>query len=188
MVETVDDKTLISLFFARSEQAIAALDRAYGKLCRKVSGQFLADHRDVEECVSDSYLAVWNAIPPQEPNPLVGFLCAIVRRISVSRHRHNTAVKRSSQFTESLEELEHTLSSPDNPEAVLERKELTRALERFLDGQNRENRVIFLRRYWFADSIQQIARRVGLRENTVSVRLNRLRRELREYLHKEGLL
>lgn len=184
----MDDQTLIGLFFSRSEQAIAALDRAYGKLCRKVSGQFLADHRDVEECVSDSYLAVWNAIPPQEPNPLVGFVCAIVRRISVSRHRHNTAAKRSSQYVQSLEELEHTFSSPDTPESALERKELIMALERFLDAQTRENRVIFLRRYWFADSIQQIARQVGLRENTVSVRLNRLRQELREHLYEEGLL
>lgn len=184
----MDDSSLIDLFFARSEQAIAALDRTYGRLCRKVSGQFLFDHRDVEECVSDSYLAVWNAIPPRKPNPLTGFVCAIVRRISVSRHRQNTAAKRSSQYTESLEELEHTLSSPDTPEAALERKELTLALERFLDAQTRENRVIFLRRYWFADTIPQIARQVGLRENTVSVRLNRLRRELREYLHKEGFL
>ena len=184
----MDDHTLIRLFLARSELAISALDQSYGKLCRKVSGQFLTDHRDVEECVSDSYLAVWNAIPPQEPNPLVGFVCAIVRRISVSRHRHNTAVKRSSQFVQSLEELEHALSSPDTPESALERKELILALERFLDSQTRENRVIFLRRYWFADSIQQIAQQVGLRENTVSVRLNRLRRDLRDHLHQEGLL
>ena len=115
----MDDKTLIDLFFARSEQAIAALDRAYGKLCRRISGQILLDRRDVEECVSDSYLAVWNAIPPRRPDPLMGFVCAIVRRISISRHRSNTAVKRNSQYAESLEELEHTLSSPDTPQAAL---------------------------------------------------------------------
>ena len=118
----MDDKTLIELFFARSEQAITALDYAYGRLCRALSGQILSDHRDVEECVSDSYLAVWNAIPPQKPDPLRGFVCAIVRRISISRHRSNTAAKRGSCYAHSPEELENTLASPDTPEAALERK------------------------------------------------------------------
>lgn len=184
----MNDKTLIGLFLARSEQAISALDQAYGRLCRTLSGQILPDHRDVEECVNDSYLAVWNAIPPQEPDPLRSFVCAIVRRISVSRHRHNTAAKRSNAYTESLEELENTLASPDTPETALERKLLIRALEEFLDAQSRENRVIFLRRYWFADSYRDIARQVGLSENAVAVRLNRLRQALRDHLHKEGLL
>lgn len=184
----MDDRTLIDLFFSRSERAIAALDQAYGRLCRKISGQILPDQRDVEECVSDAYLGVWNSIPPQRPNPLVGFVCAIVRRISISRHRRNTAAKRSSQYTVSLEELEPCLATTDTPESAMERKELTCALERFLDSLTRENRVIFLRRYWFSDSYRQISRQVGLSENTVSVRLTRLRKHLRTYLQKEGLL
>ena len=184
----MDDGRLIELFYARAEDAIAALDRAYGRMCRRLSGQILQDHRDVEECVSDSYLKFWNAVPPARPDPLRTFLYAIVRRISITRYHYNTAARRNSQYQVSLEELDGCLSGPDTPEAAVERKELTAALERFLDGLTRENRVIFLRRYWFTDSYGQIARQVGLSEKAVSVRLVRIRRDLRAYLQKEGLL
>lgn len=184
----MDDKGLIELFFARAEEAIAELDRAYGRLCRSLSGQILPDRRDVEECVNDSYLNVWNAVPPARPNPLKTFLCTVVRRVSITRYHHNTAAKRDSQYTVSLEELDGCLSGPDTPEAAVERKELTAALEGFLDGLTQENRVIFLRRYWFADSYSQIARQVGLSENAVSVRLVRIRKDLRTHLQKEGFL
>lgn len=184
----MEDEQIIDLFFARDQQAITELDVKYGRLCRKLSGQILADPRDIQECISDAYLGVWNAIPPRRPNPLAAFLCTLVRNISITRCHHNTAVKRNSQYDAALDELEGCLAAPDTPQSALERKELTRALERFLDSLSRENRVIFLRRYWFSDPYAAIAARVGLSERNVSVRLHRIRSALRAFLQKEGYL
>ena len=181
----MEDSQIIDLFFARDEEAIGAVDAKYGRLCRDLSRRILADDRDAQECVSDAYLGLWNAIPPQRPDPLLAFLCRLVRNISITRYHYNTAAKRSSQYEVALEELEHTLAAPETPETVLERKELTRLLNAFLSGLSRQDRVIFLRRYWFADSYAQIAARTGLREGTVSARLTRLRKKLRQFLEEQ---
>lgn len=182
------DNEIIDLFFARSEQAITELDTKYGHTCRKLSFNILNDHLDVEECMNDSYLGVWNAIPPQRPDPLLAFLCRIVRNLSIARYRHNTAQKRNSAFDLALSELEYCIASPDTVEQSLEVKLLAQTIEQFLDTLTVENRVIFMRRYWFADSYADIAERTGLTQKNVSVRLNRLRRSLRDFLCKEGVL
>lgn len=184
----MEDTQIIDLFFARSEDAIGAVDAKYGRLCHDLSRHILNDDRDVQECVSDAYLGLWNAIPPQRPNPLLAFLCKLVRNISITRHHYNTAAKRASQYEVALEELEHCLASPETPETAMEQKELTQLLEEFLAGLNREDRVIFLRRYWFADSYADIAPRVGMREGTVSVRLSRVRKKLRVFLQDKEVL
>lgn len=184
----MDDNQIIALFFARSEQAISELDRKYGAVCHNLSFQILQDRLDAQECVNDAYLGIWNAVPPQRPNPLLTFLCALVRKISITRYHYNTAAKRNSRYTAALEELEGCLAAPDTPEAAAERKELVRLLERFLDSLSRTDRVIFLRRYWFADGYAEIARQVGLSEKNVSVRLSRTRKLLREYLIREDAL
>ena len=184
----MEDSKIIDLFFARDEDAIGAVDTKYGRLCQDLSRRILADDRDVQECISDAYLGLWNTIPPQRPNPLVAFLCKLVRNLSVTRYHYNTAAKRSSRYEVALEELEHSLSAPETPETVLERKELTRLLEEFLSGLSRQDRVIFLRRYWFADSYAAIGDRVALREGTVSVRLTRLRKKLRHFLVEKEVL
>ena len=184
----MDDSKIIELFFARDEDAIGAVDTKYGRLCHDLSRRILADERDAQECVSDAYLGLWNTIPPRRPNPLLAFLCKLVRNISVTRYHYNTAAKRSSRYEVTLEELENTLAAPETPETVLERKELTQLLETFLSGLSRQDRVIFLRRYWFADSYAEIANRTGLREGTVSVRLTRLRKKLRHFLEEKEVL
>lgn len=181
----MEDGKIIDLFFARDEDAIGAVDVKYGRLCRDLSRRILADDRDVQECVSDAYLGLWNAIPPRRPDPLLAFLCKLVRNLSITRYHYNTAAKRSSRYEVAMEELEHCLAAPETPETVLERKELTRLLEEFLLGLSRQDRVIFLRRYWFADSYTEIADRVALREGTVSVRLTRLRKKLRHFLEEK---
>lgn len=181
----MEDSKIIDLFFARDEDALEAVDTKYGRFCHDLSRRILADNRDVQECVSDAYLGLWNAIPPQRPNPLLAFLSKLVRNISVTRYHYNTAAKRSSQYEVALEELEHCLAAPETPETVLERKELTRLLEEFLSGLSQLDRVIFLRRYWFADSYADIADRVNLREGAVSVRLTRLRKKLRRFLEEK---
>lgn len=181
----MDDQAIIALFFDRSEQAIAELDRKYGKTCHSISYNILNNTQDAEECVNDAYLGTWNAIPPQRPNPLLTFLCKIVRNLSVMRYHANTAMKRNSSYDVALDELKDTLSSPTTPESELDAKTLAGLLNRFLDGLSEENRVIFMRRYWFSDTCAQIGERVGLTEKNVSVRLARTRKRLRDYLKEK---
>ncbi len=183
----MDDIKIIDLFFARSELAIEALDNKYGTTCHNLSRSILKDQQDAEECVNDAYLGVWNAIPPHRPNPLSVFVCKIVRNISIMRYRANTALKRNSTYDVTMEELENCLSSSP-VEDSLEEKELIAMIEDFLRGLSQENRVIFLRRYWFADSYADIAARTGLSEKTVSVRLSRIRKQLQAQLAEGGVL
>lgn len=183
----MEDLQIIELFFARDQQAITELDIKYGSECHRLSYHILNDHQDAEECVNDAYLGTWNAIPPHRPNPLLRFVCKIVRNLSIKRYHANTAVKRNSCYDVALSEVEQEVFSPDTAETGLEAKELALVIESFLDTLSAENRVIFMRRYWFADPYDEIARRVGMTEKNVSVRLVRLRRQLREYLLNEGV-
>lgn len=178
----IEDEKIIELFFERSEQAIEELDLKYGKVCHKVSYNILHNRQDAEECVNDAYLGAWNAIPPQHPAPLLTFLCKIVRNLSVMRHHANTAVKRNSTYDVALEELEGCLASTATVEAEIETSELTRMIDSFLETLSQENRVIFMRRYWFSDTYKQIAERVGVTENNVAVRLTRIRKQMKDYL------
>ena len=185
----MDDEAIISLFFARSENAIAALDKKYGSTCRRISRQILPSIEDVDEVVSDAYLGVWNAIPPARPDPLSSFLYKIVRYLSLKRRRRNSAQKRNTAYDKALEELGDVFPSEDTPETVLEQKLLTAAIERFLDGLSPLDRTVFLRRYWFCEPSAAIAQKVGLSEKAVSVRLVRIRKALRIHLtEKEALL
>jgi len=182
------EEEIVELFFERSEQAIKELDAKYGHMCHKISNNILNNHLDAEECVNDAYLAIWNAIPPARPKPLVTFLCKIVRNISLKRYEFNTAIKRNSTYDVVMEELKDSLSSVDTTENEYEAKELTRIIEGFLDSLSATNRVIFLRRYWFADTYSDIAKRVGITEKNVSVRLTRTRKEMQKYLLEKGVL
>ena len=173
---------------SRSEQAIKELDSKYGRTCHKLSYNILHNDLDAEECVNDAYLGTWNAIPPEHPNPLSAFLCKIVRNLSIMRHHANTAMKRNSIYDVALEELEDCISSPVTIESALERKELARIIGNFLDTLTTENRVIFVRRYWFSDSYADIAERVGMTEKNVSVRLTRVRKQMRKYLAEREVL
>ena len=184
----MDDERIIDLFFNRSELAISALDAKYGKLCQKISKNILNNEQDAEECVNDAYLGVWNAIPPERPNPLLTYVCKIVRNYSITRYRANTAMKRNSIYDTALEELEETLSSPTTVEDEIDAKNLARIIESFLDTLSKENRIIFMRRYWFSDNYADIAKRVGMTEKNVSVRLTRIRKKMREFLAEKEVL
>lgn len=184
----MDDKAIIELFFARAEGAIKELDLKYGKLCHKISSNILHNQQDAEECVNDAYLGIWNTIPPERPNPLLAFLCKIVRNLSIMRHHANTAMKRNSSYDVALEELEGCLASPATVEQEVETSELTRIIDSFLGTLTQENRVIFMRRYWFSDTYAEIAEQVGLTEKNVSVRLTRIRKQMRDYLAEREVL
>lgn len=183
----MEDERIIALFFARSEDALGELDRKYGSGCRRIAMNILKNHEDAEESVSDTYLAAWEQIPPQHPDPLRAYIFRIVRNISTTRYHKNKAQKRDSSYDVALEELAGCLSDGATAEDVLSARELTELLDAFLRGLDRESRVLFLRRYWYGDSVSDVAERMGLRPNTVSVRLSRLRDKLRDYLVKEGV-
>lgn len=184
----MDDNAILDLFFARSEQAIQELDHKYGKVCYKLSYSIVNSRSDAEECVNDAYLGTWNAIPPARPDPLLAFLCKIVRNLSLMRYHANKAVKRGAGCTVALEELESCLASPHTVEGTMEEQELVRLIEDFLDTLSPENRVILMRRYWFSDSHGEIAERTGLSEKNVSVRLTRIRKQLRNYLMEREVI
>lgn len=184
----MEDEKIIKLFFERSEQAIKELDNKYRRILRSVSFNILNNRLDAEECINDAYLETWNSISPAKPNPLLAFVCKIVRNVSLKRYEHNTAAKRNSIYDVAMEELEDCLACPNIVEEEIAAGELTKMIEAFLDSLSKENRVIFLRRYWFSDPYADIAARVGLTEKNVSVRLTRIRKELREYLLEREVL
>lgn len=186
--ETMEDNKIIALFFARSEQAVEALANKYGKLCQVIAVNILGNSLDAEECVNDTYLAAWNTIPPQKPNPLRTYLCRITRNIAITRYHTNTALKRNSHYDIALDELEECLCTLENAESHVLAKELSHLLDRFLNNLDRRSRVMFMRRYWYADSVAQIAEDFGMRPNSVSVQLSRLRDKLRKFLINEGYL
>ena len=177
-----DDEKIIELFFARSEQAIKELDNKYGKICRSLSYNIVGNRQDAEECVNDAYLGAWNAIPPVKPNPLLTYIAKIVRNISLKIYQRENAAKRNSRYTIALEEIEACIADRKTVEDDIEAKELARIIEDFLDTLTPENRVIFMRRYWFSDSYRDIAEFVGLSEKNVSVRLTRIRGKMKQYL------
>ena len=183
----MEDERIIQLFFNRSEMAIKELHHKYGKICHKLSFNILQSLQDAEECVNDAYLGVWNTVPPTHPNPLLAYVCRIVRNLSIKRYRANTAQKRNSTYDVAISELEGCLATTKTVEEEVEVRELKELLYAFLDSLSKENRVIFVRRYWFTDSYEQIAKRVGMSEKNVSGRLVRIRKQLREYLRERGV-
>lgn len=178
----MDDKLIIELFYERSEKAIVELSEKYGKLCHKIAQNILNNNSDAEECVNDTYLGVWNTIPPKRPESLVAYVCKIARNIACKRYNYNTASKRNSIYDTALEELEECLLSTKNIESEVESNQLTETIEQFLDSLNPVDRVIFMRRFYFSDSYADISEQTGLSEKNVSVRLARLRSKLRDYL------
>lgn len=186
MASSVDDSKIIDLFYERSEKAIIELSKKYEPLCKKIANNILNNSLDTEECVNDAYLGLWNTIPPQNPNPLIAYVCKIVRNLAIKKYHNNTAVKRNSAYDISLDELEHCLSGLATVEDEFSLKLLSEEIDSFLDKLDKENRVIFVRRYWFADSISDIADRLSMSNHNVTARLFRMREKLKNHLRKEG--
>lgn len=180
----MDDRYIIKLLFDRAEGAIDALEKKYGKGLHRMAMNILSDPQDAEECVNDTYLALWNTIPPNWPEPLSAYAYKIGRNTALKKLRNRTAQKRSA-YEVSLDELAACISDASAQEA-LDARELGRAIDRYLTTLTSENRIIFLRRYWFGDSLKNLAHILGMTENALSVRLNRIRAGLKAHLSKEG--
>ncbi len=182
----MEDGEIIELFFKRSERAITELSNKYHGVLKKISFNILNNPLDVEECVNDAYLGAWDSIPPHKPNPLLTYVCRIVRNLSIKKYHSNTAIKRNSYYDISLNELENSILSPNNVELEYEANELAKNIDNFLDTLDTDNRVMFIRRYWFADSLSDIAKMFDITEHNATVRLSRIRAKLKKYLLKEG--
>lgn len=185
---SMEDQAIITLFLERSEQGIVELISKYGRAVAKITGNILADPLDAEECANDTYLGVWNSIPPTIPRSLGAYCCGIARNKALSRYEANTAQKRNSHYDAALEELEDTIPALGTVESELEARELAGCISAFLAGLPYDDRYAFLRRYYYADAITDIARTLGKTPHRVSVRLFRIRENLKKYLRKEGIL
>ena len=182
------DQKIIDLFLERSEQAIVELSKKHGSPVRKVAYNILGNLQDTEECVNDTWLATWNAVPPQMPRKLRTFVCRIARNLAAKKYHSSSAEKRNSQYDLALDELAECIPDMNTVEDAYTAKELAAAINCFLDTLSYEDRFIFMRRYWYADSLTDIARMTGMSYNTVSVRLHRTKSKLKEQLVKEGVL
>lgn len=182
----MDDNSIVELFFERNEMAIRETDEKYGKLCRSISYNILKSREDSEECVNDTYVGLWNSIPPARPNSLAAFVCKITRNLSLKRLVFIKREKRSPQVLLSLDELSQVL--PDEryaPEVTDE--EVGRLISQFLRTQKEDARNVFIRKYFFFDSVAQIADRYSFTESKVKNMLFYTRNKLKDYLIKEGI-
>ena len=182
----MDDTGIIELYWQRSEDAIRQTELSYGGRLYQLADRILNDREDSQECVSDTYYKAWQTIPPQSPTYFFAYLAKICRHFAFGILDRRQAAKRQADIISLSAELEMCI--PDNRrETEAEDKEIGQALTRFLKLQDQESRLIFLRRYWFAESVEEIALRYGITQSKVKVRLYRTRNKLREYLEKEGI-
>lgn len=181
----MEDGKIIAMFFERNESALKAVFQKYGGLCYTVSDNILHNAEDSKECVNDTMLKAWNTIPPQKPKSLSAYLAKIARNLALDKYRFYHRKKRSC-FTEILEEVEEIFISEDSVEQEAYRKEIVNAINKFLGKLSDKKRRIFLGRYWFCESVSDLAKKYKSSENAVSVTLSRTRRELKDYLRKEG--
>ena len=183
----MNDEKIIELYWRRDEQAIRESIAAYGNYCHKIAAGILPDPADVEEALADTWIAVWDCIPPQRPEHLRLFLGRIVRNCAIGIWRKNNAKSRGGgQTALALEELGECVSSEDSPEAVFNARELERKITAFLKTQPKLRRQIFVRRYFYLQSVPAIADSYDLRESNVRMILSRTRQKLRKYLEQEG--
>ena len=183
----MDDSQIIELFFERSEQAIIELSDKYGPVCRKIADNILNNRLDSEECVNDAYLGIWNTIPPQKPDPLLSYVCRIVRNLAIKKYHENTAQKRNSIYDVALDEIAECIPSDSCVEDEIVAKETEEMINCFLKTLDQQSRIMFVRRYWYADSIEELAILFRKSKHYISVRLSRIRKALKQYLKKEGL-
>jgi len=183
----MNDEAIIEMLFARSEEGISEIDKKYGRKCRRMAKSILGDESDAEECVSDAYLGLWNAIPPARPNPLSTFLYRILRNNAMSRIRAGKRQKRACVYAEALDEMAETLASSETVEKALASKEIRSTLREFLLSLGEAERAAFVRRYWFMESAKEIAASFGTSEGNMRVRLLRTREKLKKYLEERGV-
>ncbi|MBR4023298.1 MAG: RNA polymerase sigma factor [Ruminococcus sp.] len=185
----MEDNQIILLFNQRNEHAITEITEKYGELCRKTASRILETKQDVDECVNDALMQMWNCIPPNHPTNLVAFLITITRNIALDRHKYNTRHKRGkAQINLVLDELSDCIHSSEDVEESIEERLLVQSIERFLDTLSYDARTIFVQRYLVMLSVNEITIKYNLSVSKVKVTLMRVRQKLRKYLKQEGWL
>lgn len=180
----MEDTSIIELLRKRDEKAVAELKKKYDKLCFYIAGNFLSQREDIEECVNSAYYEIWNSIPRNSPDDLKTYLCRIVRNIAIKRLQYNSAEKRDPKFTVALDEIAECVPADNGEEPDDEM--LAEDISRFLRTQDEKHRKVFIRRYWFGDTLAVIAEYYGMKEKTVATYLFRTRKKLKAFLQKEG--
>lgn len=184
----MNDTQIISLFENRDETAINELSTKYGQLCGYLAMNILHNASDTEECVNDTWLGVWNSIPPAQPSPLRTFVCRIARNLATKKYHANLAQKRNSQYDVALDELAECIPDSGSVEEHVEADELAAIIDSFLNTLSYEDKFLFMRRYWFADSLADAAKMAGMSYSTAAVHLHRVKEKLKKLLLKEGVL
>ena len=183
----MDDNSILDMFFARNESAISASREKYGGACTSLAYNILGNVQDTEEVLNDTFFAVWNAIPPEKPQFFSAFICKITRNLSLKKLRTRTAQKRRGNCELCLAELSECIPSALNVEEEISARELSQILDKFLRGLEKTQRIIFIRRYWYMDSIEDIAKAFGFGQSKVKMMLLRTRQKLLNELTKEGI-
>ncbi len=183
----MDDLEITELYWTRSENAILETDIKYGRYCRRIAANILHDERDVEECVNDAYLRVWDSVPPERPERFSAFIGKITRNLALNAWERYSAEKRTADNVASaLDELGECIPAP--AENAEENIAINDALNRFLASLNSEKRIIFMRRYFYFDSVKDIAKDLSLGESKVKMSLLRSRNDLRRFLNEEDIV
>lgn len=183
----MDDQEIIDLYWARSETAISETANKYGRYCHSIAFNILRNHEDSEECLNDTFFNAWKAMPPQRPNKLSAFLGTITRNLSLNKWEQYSTEKRGlGQVPLALEELQDCIPASENVERVADDLTLTEILNQFLSTLPKGRRKIFMRRYWYMDTIKEIAESCSVSESKVKMSLLRSRNELKRLLEKEG--
>lgn len=182
----MNDDSIIELFWNRDEQAISNANKKYGKLCYHLAYNILKNDEDSEECVNDTFLKVWNSIPYDHPEHFSAYLCQIVKRIAISKFRYNSANKRKYEDYKSYDELSELVSNIEmqlNDNII---NDISSSINKFLLNESKKNRMVFVRRYWYYDSVEDIAVLFNISIKTVFSILSRMRKRLKKYLEEEG--
>lgn len=183
----MDDSKIVELYLSRDESAISHTEQKYGSRLRQIANSILNNRASAEECENDTYLEAWRLIPPNEPRTyLFAFLGRITRHLAIDECRKNTSQKRQALFCELTHEMEECIPGQSNVEEEIKVDALSQAITAYLGGCSEEQRNVFVRRYWFFDTIPEICKRYNFPQSKVKTMLFRMRRGLRDYLEKEG--
>lgn len=183
----MEDSMIVELYWARSEQAIEESDRKYGRYCLSIARSIVELEEDAEECVNDTWHRAWNTMPPQRPGSLRAYLARIVRNLSIDRWRAKRSQKRGEGMEALVLELEDCVPAVQSAEAEFEAKETAAAIDRWLDTLSQEDRVAFVRRYWYGERVDALAGQCGCTPKQMAGRLFRMRGSLRRALEREGV-
>ncbi len=184
----MSDKEIINLYLARDERAIQLTQDAYGRYCRTIAQRILQNNEETEECLNDTWLKAWQTIPPTIPERLGAYLSKIARNLALNRYRHQHQQKREGDLMSMcIDELQESIPAEDTPEKAIEKALLTDLINKFLENLPKDERVMFVRRYFYMDSVAEVAEYMGFSESKVKTSMHRTRQKLQEYLTKEYL-